>query len=272
MTTDESTSRGRTSGGSRPDQFQPEEATPSVDVATRRQFLRVVGTGAALTAGTGLATAQETPVVTMGSNYFDPIGLYVEPGTTVRFELESGSHSATAYEGRVPSTSTPFDSGVITSGSFSHRFDTPGTYDYYCIPHESGGMVGRIVVGEPGGPAHGSAIPAGTVPDSDEIVDRGAIPIDEFDGGSSPGGSMRGSGSGMMDGSPGGMMLIPLGFMTAFFGLVAGVIYWATGRTSTNGTVDSSPRSLLNKRYARGEIDDEEFQRRLEQLDQTDET
>ena len=26
----------------------------------------------------------------------------------------------------------------------------PGVYDYYCVPHEHAGMVGRIVVGEPG--------------------------------------------------------------------------------------------------------------------------
>jgi len=31
-------------------------------------------------------SAQETPVVKMGNNYFEPIGLHIEPGTTVRFE------------------------------------------------------------------------------------------------------------------------------------------------------------------------------------------
>ncbi|WP_370042661.1 plastocyanin/azurin family copper-binding protein [Sinorhizobium fredii] len=28
-----------------------------------------------------------------------------------------------------------------------------GVYDYYCVPHEQAGMVGRIIVGEP--EAHG---------------------------------------------------------------------------------------------------------------------
>jgi hypothetical protein len=27
-----------------------------------------------------------------------------------------------------------------------------GVYDYYCLPHEQAGMVGRIVVGQPSGP------------------------------------------------------------------------------------------------------------------------
>ncbi len=28
----------------------------------------------------------------------------------------------------------------------------PGVYDYFCMPHEAAGMVGRIVVGRPVGP------------------------------------------------------------------------------------------------------------------------
>ncbi|SEH55924.1 hypothetical protein SAMN05192561_10716 [Halopenitus malekzadehii] len=38
-------------------------------------------------------------MVTEGSdNYFAPIGLFVESGETVTFEIDSGSHSATAYK------------------------------------------------------------------------------------------------------------------------------------------------------------------------------
>ena len=33
--------------------------------------------------------------------------------------------------------------------TFSVTFDGEGVYDYYCIPHEHAGMVGRIIVGEP---------------------------------------------------------------------------------------------------------------------------
>jgi plastocyanin len=114
---------------------------------SRRQFLGVLGAGAV--AGAGLsrpASAQEIPVVEMGNNYFDPIGLHVDPGTTVRFEIAAGGHSATAYEDRIPADASAFDSGVISSGGFEYTFDEPGTYDYFCIPHESVGMVGRVVV------------------------------------------------------------------------------------------------------------------------------
>ncbi len=41
------------------------------------------------------AAAQETPVVRMGNNYFDPIELHGDPGTTVRFEVAAGAHSVT---------------------------------------------------------------------------------------------------------------------------------------------------------------------------------
>jgi len=36
-------------------------------------------------------------------------------------------------------------------------------------------MVGRIVVGSPGGPAEDSPIPDGDVPESEAIIEQGAI-------------------------------------------------------------------------------------------------
>lgn len=91
-------------------------------------------------------------------SYFDPKGVLIEAGTTVRFVNASGSHSATAYhpdnEGkplRIPEGSAAWDSGIYTNAeeTFEHTFETEGVYDYYCTPHESLGMVGRIVVGAP---------------------------------------------------------------------------------------------------------------------------
>jgi plastocyanin len=107
------------------------------------------------------------PVVDMitdnQGSYFDPVGLLVEPGTTVTFVNASGDHSATAYHPdngdqplRIPEGAAPFDSGVYTADdeTFEYTFDVEGVYDYYCTPHEAMGMVGRIVVGAPdGGPA-----------------------------------------------------------------------------------------------------------------------
>lgn len=36
--------------------------------------------------------------------------------------------------------------------SFEITLPLPGVYDYFCAPHEATGMVGRVIVGRPGGP------------------------------------------------------------------------------------------------------------------------
>ncbi|WP_458208620.1 plastocyanin/azurin family copper-binding protein [Haladaptatus sp. NG-SE-30] len=238
---------------------------------SRRQFLGALGAGTVATAGlTQPVVAQENPVVRMGNNYFDPIGLYVEPGTTVRFEIAAGAHSATTYENRIPSDASAFDSGVISSGGFEHTFEEPGTYDYYCIPHKSVGMVGRIVVGSPGGPAEESPIPDGDVPDSEAIIEQGAVAYGSSTGGGgdSGGGMMgpgMGSGPGMMNGGWfGGLPFV--GGALGMLGLVGGFLYWALGRGDTPPASDDSAMETLQRRYARGEIDEEEFQRRRERL------
>lgn len=50
---------------------------------------------------------------------------------------------------QLPAGARPFNSGDIAPGAtFRHTFDVPGTYVYFCIPHEPLGMVGRIAVQE----------------------------------------------------------------------------------------------------------------------------
>ena len=148
-------------------------------MATRREFLRAGGwTLAGLTAagvvprltGTGLgsllaASAGRVVEIRMRSDargsrvWFDPLGLRIAPGTTVRWVLEANVHSATAYHPdngswapRIPAGAAPWDSGILTEPgqTFERRLDVPGVYDYYCIPHEMAGMVGRIVVAPAG--------------------------------------------------------------------------------------------------------------------------
>lgn len=148
-------------------------------MATRREFLRAGGwTLAGLTAagvvprlaGTGLGSLFAAPAggvveIRMRSDargsrvWFDPLGLRVAPGTTVRWVLEANVHSATSYHPdtggwarRIPAGAEPWDSGMLTEPgqTFERRVDVPGVYDYYCIPHEMAGMIGRIVVAPAG--------------------------------------------------------------------------------------------------------------------------
>lgn len=90
--------------------------------------------------------------------WFRPTGLLIQPGQTVRWTNQDAgnSHTATAYhpslygkQQRIPEGAASWDSGFLLPGeSFSVTLTVPGVYDYYCLPHEHAGMVGRIIVGE----------------------------------------------------------------------------------------------------------------------------
>ena len=158
----------------------------------RRQFIAGLA-GATVTeravVGTAAAQGGKTHTVQMvtsgGSYYFDPVGLYVDPGDTVKWVIKSGGHSTTSYSpgnpedggvNLIPKGAKGWDSGVLQNPgqSFSYTFEAQGTYDYYCIPHKSLGMIARIVCGKPGGPAEGNSPPdnvgEGDIPDSQTIV------------------------------------------------------------------------------------------------------
>jgi plastocyanin len=121
------------------------------------------------------AWAQDEVTVRMEDNSFDPANITVEPGTTVTW-VQSGNnpHTTTSYDGL-------WDSGMIEGGSggtFSFTFDEPGTFDYFCIPHESLGMIGSITV--TGGTATATATETATAtatatasPTATELADTG---------------------------------------------------------------------------------------------------
>jgi plastocyanin len=97
-----------------------------------------------------------------GANvWFDPVGILILPGQTVRWTVKDNVHTTTAYHPRnsshslrIPEKATPWDSGYLVNpgDSFDVTFLVEGVYDYYCTPHEMAGMVGRIIVGKPVGP------------------------------------------------------------------------------------------------------------------------
>jgi plastocyanin len=91
--------------------------------------------------------------------WFDPIGILIKPRQTVRWTNGNpgNSHTTTAYNPanfdrplRMPQAAKSWNSGyLLPDEAFSVTFTEQGVYDYYCIPHEHAGMVGRIIVGEP---------------------------------------------------------------------------------------------------------------------------
>lgn len=104
-----------------------------------------------------------------GDFRFDPPGLLVEPGeelvwinlgdfhTTTSFHPDHDDLIADDVPLRMPEGAEPWHSGTLglsDATEFTYNFDVPGVYDYFCQPHYSFGMVGRVVAGEPrGGPA-----------------------------------------------------------------------------------------------------------------------
>ena len=142
---------------------------------SRRAFLTTAAGTAAAAGAAGTAAAQEgggggTKTVTVGpggSLVFEPgtnEPLQITPGTTVEFVWDSDNHNIVVdsqpeganWEGHEPIENTGF--------TYSHTFETLGTYEYYCVPHQSAGMVGTIEVVESISTPAPSNVP--TVPDS----------------------------------------------------------------------------------------------------------
>jgi len=68
---------------------------------------------------------------------FTPLAVKVRTGTTVTWSFEDGN---------VPHNvkGDGYESKTVSKGTFQHRFDRPGTFDYRCTLHA--GMTGRVVV------------------------------------------------------------------------------------------------------------------------------
>lgn len=54
---------------------------------------------------------------------------------------------------RIPKNAQPWASRFLTPGqAFEVKLTVEGVCDYFCIPHEQAGMVGRLLVGKAVGP------------------------------------------------------------------------------------------------------------------------
>jgi plastocyanin len=74
--------------------------------------------------------------VSVGPGFsFSPPTVTVAPGDIVRWNF-LGTHTTTSDLQTGPEV---WDSGVMSSGFFTHTFNTPGNYHYYCFLHSSPG-------------------------------------------------------------------------------------------------------------------------------------
>ncbi|HKL19188.1 MAG TPA: plastocyanin/azurin family copper-binding protein [Halalkalibaculum sp.] len=87
---------------------------------------------------------------------FTPDTVRINTGETVLWKNTSllahsvtGDPSVSSIQGsaKLPKGAEAFDSGMMDpKESFRHTFKEPGTYQYFCIPHEGAKMYGWVIV------------------------------------------------------------------------------------------------------------------------------
>ena len=105
------------------------------------------------------AKAAGTPVVIKMADkepFYTPAKATIKVGDTVQWVNDGETvHSVSTIvanaqkrtDTSMPKGAQAFDSGFIPpGGDYSYTFTVPGTYKYFCLPHEKAGMVGVIVV------------------------------------------------------------------------------------------------------------------------------
>mgnify|MGYP000170850951 FL=1 len=151
---------------------------------SRRECLLGLGGAVAVAGSAGESRAQTatggggTRTIDMTDDLvFAPDEVSVRPGTTVVWEnVGAVGHSVTAYEEEIPGDAEYFasggfdsedaarsaytvgdpESGDVAGGeSYEHTFEVEGEYGYFCIPHESAGMVASLTVSPDAPPADG---------------------------------------------------------------------------------------------------------------------
>ncbi|WP_157533135.1 halocyanin domain-containing protein, partial [Haloferax profundi] len=93
--------------------------------------------------GTDAVTVDVGTEANGGAFGFGPAAIRISTGTTVTWEWtgEGGSHNVVDTDGA-------FESELAGSSghTFEHTFEEAGTYTYSCVPHETVGMKGVVVV------------------------------------------------------------------------------------------------------------------------------
>ena len=109
------------------------------------------------------ACSGDSSGIQMRTQAFDPTTFNAQAGSTITFTNDSDqAHTVTALEDELPEGAEYFASGDFSSESdarddvgggliepgesFEVTLSQPGTYGYVCLPHESQGMTGTIIV------------------------------------------------------------------------------------------------------------------------------
>jgi plastocyanin len=108
----------------------------------------VHGCGDSEPGGTAAPKADHTVIV---KNYtFEPKTLNVKPGQTVEWVVQQGSHDVVSgtKAGDICTEDGKFKSALLSGSSNTYRFkfETAGSYPYFCSPHCTNDQTGTVVV------------------------------------------------------------------------------------------------------------------------------
>lgn len=133
----------------------------------RRTALARIGTVAVGALAGCITGGSENYAIGMADSAFEPVTHTASVGDTVVWKNTSNrAHTVTAYDGQIPENGAFFASGdfsttqaarkgwkngkgsIYSGETYENTFEVPGTFHYFCIPHERAGMVGKVVVEE----------------------------------------------------------------------------------------------------------------------------
>lgn len=138
------------------------------DTPRRRTVLARAATSVAAVATAGCLTGSESGATTieMTADFaYAPANATAAAGDRIEWTNESDvGHTVTAYDDGIPADGSYFASGGFESESaarddisagivdpgdaYAVTLDVPGTYEYFCVPHEGSGMTGTVTVTE----------------------------------------------------------------------------------------------------------------------------
>ncbi len=116
------------------------------------------GSTTSTTSSGGCTAASAQSAVTVdatNSLKFVPASVCLKAGGTITWKnvgnifhttTDSSSLAANPADAALPSGASSWNQPLNPGGSFSLKLTVPGTYKYFCIPHESLGMLGQITV------------------------------------------------------------------------------------------------------------------------------
>lgn len=91
-----------------------------------------------------------------GAFVFEPALVKINLGDSVKFVAVDKAHNVESIAGMLPAGATPFKAPM--GKDLTVTFSKPGVYGYKCLPHYALGMVGLVVVGNPGNVAAAKAV------------------------------------------------------------------------------------------------------------------